>query len=94
MESEGEILLEFQQKLDLVNSTLNEIFKKPFEETLKELTPFQQAKLRTTLAYAVQTLYLAYIKTKGEENLDQKYLGRIKSYLTKIDEIENLQKSI
>ena len=94
METEGETLLEFQQKLDLVNSLLNEIYKKPLSETLKELSPFQQAKLRTTLAYAVQTLYLAYLKTKGEENLDQKYLARIKSYLTKIDEIENLQKSL
>ena len=91
MDFSGENLLEFQQKLDAVNKALQEIFKKPLNETLDEMPPFEQAKLRTTLAYAVQTLYLVYMKTKGEELNEKKYLERIKSYLTKIDEIEKRQ---
>ena len=88
-----ESLNDFQQKLEAVEQELASIFKKPLKETLSQLSPFEQAKLRTSLAYAVQTLYLVSLKASGQELTDKKYLNRIYSYLTKIDAIEKQQNS-
>ena len=81
-------LIELQQKYTVLKAKLDELMSHPLSETMAGLSPFEQAKLKTTIAYSILSLYHAFQKTKGENTIDRKYLNRIQEYYKKIDEIE------
>jgi hypothetical protein len=77
-----------QDALDLVESHLKFLTQKPLEEVLAGMTDFERVKLKTVLDYAVTTLQLCYLRSKGESieghpNLLR--LEQIKSFFTQID---------
>lgn len=78
----------YRKALEIVEAHLNVIMSRPLNETLSELSEFEQAKLKTTLSYAVTTLSLCYLKTKGGnplEHQNMQHLQRLKSFFAKID---------
>ena len=77
-----------QQNFYIFKAKLEELMSHPLEETMAGLSPFEQAKLKTTIAYSIFTLHRAFQKTKGENEIDRKYLNRIHEYYKKIDEIQ------
>lgn len=89
MSDTAQVLNEFKVKLDKVENMLNEIMKKPLEETLAGMNELEKTKFKTTIAYAIQTLYLCYLKTNGQNLENKKYLDRIKIFFTKINEVES-----
>jgi hypothetical protein len=77
-----------QSTLDTVEAHLRLLTQRPLEETLAGLTDFERAKYKTVLAYALTTLQLCYLRSKGEEienHLNMRHLERIKVFFTKID---------
>jgi hypothetical protein len=77
-----------QVTLDTVEAHLRLLTQRPLEETLSGLTDFERAKYKTVLAYALTTLQLCYLRSKGENienHINMKHLERIKIFFTKID---------
>lgn len=81
-------LNEFKNKLDKLEIILDQIFSKPLDETLATMNDLEKIKFKTTLAHTIQTLYICYLKTNGQDLENKKYLDRIRIYFTKIDELE------
>ena len=77
-----------QQNFYILKAKLDELMSHPLEETMAGLSPFEQAKLKTTIAFSIFSLHRAFQKTKGENEIDKKYLNRIHEYFKKISEIE------
>lgn len=78
---------EIQQAIDAVEAHLRILTQKPKEEMLSELTDFEVAQYRTTLAYAVTTLQLCYLKSKGEDvenHPNMRHLERLKIFFPKM----------
>lgn len=87
-ENKEQPLDNYKKALEIVEAHLNVIMSRPLNETLDELSEFEQAKLKTTLSYAVTTLSLCYLKSKGtdpSEHQNMQHLQRLKSFFTKID---------
>jgi hypothetical protein len=83
----------YQDALDIVEAHLRLLTQKPLEETVTGLTDFERAKFKTTLEYAVATLQLCYLRTKGEDieaHSNLKRLERLKAYFAKLDKFVDL----
>jgi hypothetical protein len=88
-----ETLDQYQEALDVVDAHLKFLTQRSLEETLAEMTDFERAKFRTVLAYAVTTLQLCYLRSKGESienHPNLRYLERIKAFFTKVDRYVDL----
>ena len=84
---------DYENCLDTVESFLKVITSKPIEEVMSGLTDFEKSKLKTALAYAITTLQLCYLKTKGEQIEDHhnmKYLTSLKQFFSKMDRYMDL----
>jgi hypothetical protein len=84
----AESLDQYQEALDTVEAHLRFMTQRPLAETLTGLTDFERAKLKTVLAYAITTLQLCYLRSKGESIRDHKnmrHLERLKAFFTRID---------
>jgi hypothetical protein len=83
----------YQEALDIAEAHIKLLSQKPLEEALSELSDFEQAKYRTTLAYAVGTLQLCYLRTKGESiegHPNMRGLERLRTYFYKLDRFVDL----
>jgi hypothetical protein len=79
--------------LDIVEAHLKFLTQKPLDETLAGLTDFERAKYKTVLAYALTTLQLCYLRSKGESienHPNLRHLERIRTVFTKIDKYIDL----
>jgi hypothetical protein len=84
---------QYQETLDVVEGHIKFLTQKPFEETLAAMSDFERAKFKTVLAYAVTTLQLCYLRSKGESienHPNLRHLERIKAFFAKIDRFVDL----
>jgi hypothetical protein len=84
---------QYQETLDVVEGHLKFLTQKPLEETLAGMTDFERAKFKTVLAYAVTTLQLCYLRSKGESienHPNVRHLDRIRGFFTKVDRYVDL----
>ncbi|KAH0786945.1 Sas10/Utp3/C1D family-domain-containing protein [Histomonas meleagridis] len=89
MEKERKDQLEnYQIVLEEVEAHLSKLTSRPLEETFNGLSEFEQAKLKTLLAYANMTISLCYLKSKGENieaHKNMRYLEHLKKFFTDLD---------
>lgn len=93
LENPQDQVQQYQDCLDVVEAHLRLLMQKPLDETLAGLTEFEQAKFKTTLAYAITTLQLCYLRTKGEDISEHKnvaHLERLRSYFNQINKFIDL----
>ena len=84
---------QYQKLLDVVEAHLNQLTQVPLEERLKTLSDIERAKYKTVLAYAITTLQLCYLRTRGESvegHTNMRHLERIKNFFVKIDRYVDL----
>ncbi|KAK8885690.1 hypothetical protein M9Y10_041142 [Tritrichomonas musculus] len=80
-------LEQYQKLLDVVEAHMVQLTQVPLEERLKTLSDIERAEYKTVLAYAITTLQLCYLRTKGdnvEGHTNMRHLERIRNFFTKI----------
>ncbi|ORX41962.1 exosome-associated factor Rrp47/DNA strand repair C1D [Piromyces finnis] len=77
--------------IDNVQTILEEIFSKSYQEQLSKLDNMNRAKFNIMMAYVIDTLLYVYLKTNGVPTKDHpimKELDRVKKYFIKIQKLE------
>ena len=90
-------LEEYYQLLNVVEAHLNQLTKEPLQKRLSTLTDIEKAKYKTLLSYAITTLQLCYLRTKGESvenHRNKKHNDRLKNYFIKLDRYIDLNPSL
>ena len=81
-------LQQYQIAIKIAEAHIKLLSQRPIEETMASLTEFEQLKFKTTMAYALTTLQMCYLKAKGE-NIDshpnKHYLEKLQALYSKID---------
>ena len=83
----------YQKLLNVVEAHLSQLTQTPLEEKLRTLTDFEKAKYKTVLAYAMTTLSLCYLRSKGESvegHPNMRHLDRLKNFFVKLDKYIDL----
>ena len=81
-------LKEYETALQIVEAHIKLLTARPMEETMASLTDFERLKFKTTLAYALTTLQMCYLKTKNEDidsHHNMKYFEPLKGLYAKMD---------
>lgn len=81
-------LQQYQIAIKIAEAHIKLLTEKPLEETMASLTEFERLKFKTTMAYALTTLQMCYLKAKGENiesHPNKHYLEKLKTLYTKID---------
>ena len=81
-------LKEYETALQIVEAHVKLLTARPIEETMSSLTDFEKLKFKTTLAYALTTLQMCYLKTKNEDidsHHNMKYFEPLKGIYAKMD---------
>ena len=81
-------LTEYENAIQIAEAHIKLITQRPLEETMASLSEFEKVKFKTTIAYALTTLQMCYLKTKNEsidDHHNMKYLEPLKTFFAKID---------
>jgi hypothetical protein len=81
-------LKEYETALQIAEAHIKLLTVRPIEETMASLTDFEQLKFKTTLAYALTTLQMCYLRTKNEDvdsHHNMKYFEPLKSIYAKMN---------
>ncbi|KAG4099355.1 exosome-associated factor Rrp47/DNA strand repair C1D [Neocallimastix lanati (nom. inval.)] len=77
--------------IDNVQTVLDVIFSKSYQEQLSKLDNMKKAKFNIMMAYVIDTLLFVYLKTNGVATKDHpimKELERVKKYFIKLQKLE------
>jgi exosome complex protein LRP1 len=93
---------ELQQTIQSLDASITTISKHvesflsaPMEDLISQMTSEEHAKLNVLLAYTLNTLFYAYLKTQGASPGNHPVkaeLERVKTYLAKLKELSNQPK--
>ena len=84
---------QIQKLLNIVEAHLSQLTQTPLEEKIANLSDVERAKFKTVLAYAMTTLSLCYLRSKGESvegHTNMRHLDRLKHLFVKLDKYVDL----
>ena len=83
-----EKMQDYHDALQQVECHVKWLTRKPMQEMMKDMSDYERAQYKTVLAYAVGTMQLCYLRSKGdslENHPNMKHLERVKSFFWRID---------
>ncbi|XP_043221415.1 nuclear nucleic acid-binding protein C1D-like isoform X1 [Amphibalanus amphitrite] len=88
---------EMDKALKNLEKSLDPFLSTPLEESYQSMTPLQRAKYDLVSAYAMNSLFWIYLRTRGEDTQEhgiKTELERLKTTMLRVKEIEDKAKAM